>query len=96
MPQNAAGITFNTDELVTELFLDGEPFGTRISRPFFWSIPEKYRGKRLNMEIRRRTSIGPSFGNVLQFRNYHPTWPGFYSGQYPIRHFIIEPEFKLL
>ena len=96
IPRNAIGFSCDTDELVTEVFIDGESLGTCIDQPFFWSIPEKYRGKHLRMEICRRTSIAPIFGNVLTFRDYHGHFPDYYSGQYPIRHFIIEPEFKLL
>ena len=96
IPRNVAGISCDTDELVTEVFINGESLGTCIDQPFFWSIPEKYRGKRLMMEICRRTSIAPIFGNVLSFRDYHGHFPDYYSGQYPVRHFIIEPEFRSL
>ena len=96
IPRNAAGISCDTDELVTEVFINGESLGTCIDQPFFWSIPEKYRGKRLMMEICRRTSIAPFFGNVLSFRDYHGHFPDYYSGQYPVKRFVIEPKFKVL
>ena len=96
IPRNAMGVSCNTDELVTELFINGESLGTCIGQPFFWSIPEQYRGKRLMMEIHRRISIAPIFGNVLTFRDYHGHFPDYYSGQYPVKQFVIEPEFKVL
>ena len=96
IPRNAAGIVCDTDELVTELFLNGESLGTYIDQPFFWTVPERYRGKRVKMQICRRISIAPIFGNVLSFRDYHGHFPDYYSGQYPVKHFVIEPKFRLL
>jgi hypothetical protein len=97
IPRNAVGISCDTDELVTELFIDGQSLGTCIDRPFFWSIPAQYRGRRVNIKIRRQTSIAPSFGNVLGFRNFHPDWVNdVYNGQYPIKHFVVEMDFKVL
>ncbi|MBO5308595.1 MAG: hypothetical protein J6C40_11395 [Lentisphaeria bacterium] len=95
IPRNAAGFYLDSDEQPTEVLLNGESLGCCEDAPFYWSIPEKFRGKYLKMEIIRETSIGPMFGDVLAFQKYHPGFPDFYSGQYPIKNFIIEPEFYL-
>ncbi len=96
IPRNAAGFYLNTDELATEVFMDGKSLGMLIDRPFFWHIPPEYCGKRIRLEICRCVSIGPVFGNVLQFRNFHPAWPDFWSGQYPVRHFVMDMDFRTL
>jgi hypothetical protein len=95
IPRNAVGFYLDTDDLPTEVLIDGESIGSCEDAPFFWNIPEKFRGKRLQMEIIRKTSIAPLFGDVLSFDKY-PVLADVYSGQYPVKNFVIEPEFRLL
>jgi hypothetical protein len=93
IPANAIGISLECDGLDTELLINGESLGKRLYEPFFWNIPEEFRGKSVEVRIRRLTSIGPMFGNVTRFKN---TFKSHYTEQYPIVHRVMELHYHLI
>ncbi|MBS1371524.1 MAG: hypothetical protein HPZ91_16390 [Lentisphaeria bacterium] len=97
IPVDAAGFDLECDGMAAEVFLDGESLGKRLWPPFFWSIPERFRGKPAEWRIVRQTSIGPVFGDLRSVDAQRPDWTkGFTPGAYPLRHPVTEPAFRLL
>ena len=56
-------LSMDTNGLVTELFINGESIGKKTWAPFRWKIPQNYRNKKIDMEIKIWTSVGPLFGD---------------------------------
>lgn len=95
IPVDAAGFDLDCDEFVTEVSFDGESLGTRLWPPFFWSIPERFRGRRVACRIVRRTSIGPVLGDLRSWEDALLEWTKKYiPGRFPLRRPIAEPHFR--
>ena len=56
IPVDAAGFDLDCDEFVTEISFDGESLGTRLWPPFFWNVPERFRGRRVRGRSRRKAA----------------------------------------
>lgn len=95
IPVDAAGFDLDCDEFVTEISFDGESLGTRLWPPFFWNVPERFRGRRVACRIVRRTSIGPIFGELGSGEAARPAWTrNRIPGGFPLRHPVVEPRFR--
>lgn len=95
IPVGSRGFTLATDELVTEVLIDGVSLGKRCWPPFFWEIPEAYRGRRVEFTVRRYSSIGPAFISPETLPELLSKGPqtSLQPGKYATRHGVIEPEF---
>lgn len=95
IPVDCRGFTLATDELVTEVFIDGKSFGKRCWPPFFWELPERYRGRWVEFSVRRHTSIGPIFVAPETLPDLLSKGPASFlmPGRYSIRRALMEPEF---
>lgn len=95
IPVDATLVRLETDNLFTELFLDGESLGERAWAPFAWRIPERFAGRRVQLRLERYTSCGPMFGT----RAFEPgisgsSWLQTYAPQGGIPHPVAEPVFE--
>ena len=95
IPADATLLRLETDNLFSELFLDGESLGERAWAPFAWRIPERFAGRRVQLRLERYTSCGPMFGT----RAFEPDvagsdWGQTYAPQGGIPHPVAEPVFE--
>lgn len=95
IPADATLLRLETDNLFSELFLDGESLGERAWDPFAWRIPERFAGRRVQLRLERYTSCGPMFGT----RAFEPEvagsdWGQTYAPQGGIPHPVAEPVFE--
>lgn len=74
IPQNATSISFDTDHLACELFIDGKSFGAKLFAPFTWEIPQELRGKTAKVKLVRYTSIGRLFGKKANITQKPKGW----------------------
>ncbi len=96
VPPDAAGFDLECDELATSVSFDGEALGQRLWPPFFWSVPERFRGRRVLCRIVRHTSVGPAFGDLSGGGRISEAWArGFEPGRFRLRHPVVEPRFRL-
>lgn len=63
MINNEEYISVDTKGLAAEIFINGLSLGRKAWAPFRWEIPQKFRNKKINLEIRIWTSVGPLFGD---------------------------------
>ena len=96
IPPGALTLELDTDDLYTEVFIDGLPLPPRFARPFIWHLPPETAGKSVELRIERSTSCGPMFGTgkELPIRPDLEAWLGKYRPKGAIPHTIIEPVFK--
>jgi hypothetical protein len=66
IPKNARALRLTVSALVTELLINGKEVGTKICPPYEFDI-KQYCGKRVCVEIRQTSSIGPIFGDVSYY-----------------------------
>ena len=74
IPANARRVDFDTQMLVSKLFINGRDLGARLYPPFEWEIPADLRGKTVKMELVRYTSIGRAFGLVENMTKIPSGW----------------------
>lgn len=74
IPQNATSLSFDTDHLACELFIDGKSFGAKLFAPFVWEIPQQFRGKSAEIKLVRYTSIGRLFGKKANITQKPKGW----------------------
>ena len=69
-------LKLDTNELLTELRINGETIGKRAWSPFAWEITDKFKGMKVTLEIEEATSIGGIFGDFpkLQHESKSPVW----------------------
>jgi hypothetical protein len=67
-------ISVDSNGLVTELFINNESVGRKAWAPYVWELPEKYRGKTINIEISIWTSVGPLFGDFPRVKGAEGSW----------------------
>lgn len=66
IPSNAQALRLTASPLVTTLLINGEEIGTKICPPYEFDI-KQYCKKRVCVEIRQTSSIGPIFGDVSYY-----------------------------
>ncbi len=66
IPPNATSIEFNTQGMVSELFIDGKSYGTKMWYPFRWDIPKNINGKNVEVKLVRFTSMARCFGKRVE------------------------------
>lgn len=95
IPVDTSGFSLETDELVTEALVDGVSLGKRCWPPFFWDVPERYRGRCVEFTVRRYTSVAPAFisPETLPELLSKGTQTLQQPGKYATRHTVVEPEF---
>lgn len=96
IPAGALTLELDTDDLYTELFIDGIPLPPRFARPFIWRLPPETSGKSVELRIERSSSCGPMFGTgkELPIRPDLEAWLGKYRPHGAVPHTIIEPIFR--
>jgi hypothetical protein len=57
-------LSLDTNQLYTEVRIDGISLGRRAWAPFVWKIPEELKGCTKTLEIIEYTSVGPLFDDV--------------------------------
>ncbi len=69
-------LKLNTNELFTEVRINGESVGTCTWAPFVWKIPVRFHGRRVRIEIIEATSLGAIFGDYPQmlYDTKSPYW----------------------
>ncbi|MBN2641875.1 MAG: hypothetical protein JXR78_09490 [Victivallales bacterium] len=58
-----SGVSFDYQAMPLELFIDGQPAGTRLWPPFEWELPTSQRKAGSKLELKITTSVGPLFGD---------------------------------
>ncbi|EIQ02110.1 hypothetical protein OpiT1DRAFT_00690 [Opitutaceae bacterium TAV1] len=77
------GVSIAHRNLAVELLVDGESLGPRLWEPFVWPLPQKFRSRKAQVELRMATSIGrifadyPKHGTGEQLPLVHAYWPGY-------------------
>ena len=96
IPADAQTIELDTDNLYTELFMEGAALGERLYPPFIWRIPAEFAGKSVELRIERSTSCAPMFGSreEIAIRPDLEAWLGKYRPAGGVPHTVIEPVFK--
>jgi len=72
IPGNASAIRLETDDLCTELWINGTSCGKRLWAPFEWRLPVGIQGETTEVKIERLTSCGAIFGE--KSFNISSTW----------------------
>ena len=72
-------LSIDTQGLVTEVFMNGKSIGKKAWAPFRWNIPQRYRNKEVDLEIRVWTSVGPLFGDYPREKGPGGTWLKLYA-----------------
>ncbi len=78
---NAEYLSIGTHGLVAEVFIDGKSIGKNAWAPFRWEIPGKYKNKKVELEIRMWTSVGPLFGDYPRDEGKEGSWLKRYAPQ---------------
>ena len=66
IPQNrSALIKFNANNLVSEVYVDGDYIQTKAFAPYTVCLPKKYSGRKVEVEIRCYSSYAPLFGDFM-------------------------------
>lgn len=97
IPAWANTLSFEADDLYTELYINGEKMAERLNAPYIWRIPERFAGKKVEIKIERCTSCGPMFGEK-RFDNLRPgDMPGWLNCSRPsgkVQHPVVEIVFQ--
>ncbi len=82
VPDRKCSIRFDSSELYTRLYINGEYLGGKWGT-YCWEIPGKYLGERVKFKFVQYTSIGPVFGNIMDFATEkNPLRPDLAPGRY--------------
>ncbi len=68
-------LQLDTNGLYTGVSINGEFLGKRAWTPFVWEIPERYKGREVELMIEEATSQGGLFGDVSALvKEFAPDW----------------------
>ena len=71
-------LSLDTNQLYTEVRLDGISLGRRAWAPFVWKIPEEMKGGKKTLEVIEYTSVGALFGDVAKLLPVPSPWSDWY------------------
>ena len=78
IPENAYSISFESSNLLTKVLINNEEIGTDAKNNVVLPIPEKFKGKIVNVNFIQTSTIAPIFGNVETDLNHQknetPDW----------------------
>ncbi len=78
IPENAESISFDSSNLLTKVYIQKEEIGMNAKNHIVLSVPEKFKGKKVNIDFVQTSNIAPIFGNVETDYNHKmnetPDW----------------------